>query len=183
MRQKAHTRPLFSNEPKHLPAYVVFRDVVRTSKAYMKCVTAIAPEWIAHAAKGTPLCSLSAPLDVPAPTFDAEQDVLVCHVRPTFGAHKWELPPHRVPFPHGEHSEQHYRWFARLLLEGKVVSSLGRIAAHLCAKPGTITREVPSKRVATLLQALQGVPQLGKLVAVAREEPAEHHRLGLSVTW
>ena len=67
-----------------------------------------------------PLLKLSAPLSSPAPTFDVGRDAVVCFVTPRFGADGWRLRPVPVPLGDVASPEVEVRWFARLLLEGKV---------------------------------------------------------------
>ena len=121
----------------------------------MKNVTAVDARWIAPCAMDTPMVSFSAPLEAPAPSYDAARDTLLCYVQPTFGGHKWQLPPHQMIFPGaGVHAEEQLRWFARFLLEGKVVPVLGKIKKHLNLKPSMITHKHSAKKIAALLQAL-----------------------------
>ena len=117
--------------------------------AFMKGVTQVDAEWVADLAAGTPLLSPPLrdlrPLPSPAPRYSAERDRVEAFVQPRFGSHGWALPPRRVPLadqrfgaPAGggggggqglggseSGEEAAVRWFARLLLEGKVVAALG----------------------------------------------------------
>ena len=121
----------------------------------MKNVTAVDARWIAPAAQDTPMVSFSAPLEAPSPSYDAARDLTLCYVQPTFGGHQWQLPPHQMVLPGGgAHAEEQLRWFARFLLEGKVVPALGKLRKHLNLKPAMITNKHSAKKIVALLQAL-----------------------------
>ncbi|KAI5825792.1 P-loop containing nucleoside triphosphate hydrolase protein [Schizophyllum commune Tattone D] len=65
------------------PEYVVFNEVVRTSKIWLKGITAINPAWLATIGKGS-MCTYSKPKKN-----RAGEDVVIPH----FGPDGWELPP------------------------------------------------------------------------------------------
>ncbi|KAF0693972.1 Aste57867_15113 [Aphanomyces stellatus] len=119
---------LFTPDPSRLPQYVVYNNVVRTARAYMKTVTAVEPEWLFSIASNSPLCETSEPLQAPPPKFNVAADRVECFVKPVYGAHKWELPAvlvraatvSTVEFPAGSVK---MRWFGRFLLDGIVVPS------------------------------------------------------------
>ena len=79
------------------------------------------------------MVEFSTPLDMPMPSYDESSDNVLCTSKPTFGPHRWALPATRIPicetkqtssssYSSGASSEEiECRWFARLLLEGKVV--------------------------------------------------------------
>ncbi|CAK5262755.1 unnamed protein product [Mycena citricolor] len=71
---------LFNVSP---PEYVVFSEVVRTSRLWIKGVTAINPVWISSLANSS-LCTFS------KPTKNGKGDLVVT---PRFGSEGWELPP------------------------------------------------------------------------------------------
>ena len=55
----------FSNN--QLPTYVVYQEVVVTSRPYMKGVTAVKDDWLREIANDTPLCPPCQPLETPTP--------------------------------------------------------------------------------------------------------------------
>jgi len=63
------------------PEYIVFQEIVRTSKPWIRIVTVINPSWLPKL--GPTLCSLSKPLK-------SGGDAVVI---PRFGPSLWELPP------------------------------------------------------------------------------------------
>ncbi|KAI4520606.1 P-loop containing nucleoside triphosphate hydrolase protein [Schizophyllum commune Loenen D] len=65
------------------PEYVVFNEVVRTSKIWLKGITAINSAWLATIGKGS-MCTYSKPKKN-----RAGEDVVIPH----FGPDGWELPP------------------------------------------------------------------------------------------
>ncbi|KAI5896491.1 P-loop containing nucleoside triphosphate hydrolase protein [Schizophyllum commune H4-8] len=65
------------------PEYVVFNEVVRTSKIWLKGITVVNPAWLASIGKGS-MCTYSKPKKN-----RAGEDVVIPH----FGPDGWELPP------------------------------------------------------------------------------------------
>ncbi|KAK0464536.1 P-loop containing nucleoside triphosphate hydrolase protein [Desarmillaria tabescens] len=64
------------------PEYVVFNEVVRTSRVWIKGVTVVNPAWLASLGKGS-LCTFSKPV---------KNNVGNMMVIPRFGPEAWELP-------------------------------------------------------------------------------------------
>ncbi|CAM9728089.1 unnamed protein product [Phaeothamnion confervicola] len=187
---------VYRSDPRQLPEYVCYLELVRGGgsggsssggdgggMAYMQCVTAIDPAWLADLAAGTPLLHLPPPLAAPPPAYDRRADRVMCYVTPLFGAHRWALPPRRMPLAEcrngggGGGREAARRWFARLLLEGGIEK---RVAAALAAggglndAPAALTRGQPSRKAALLfhdLESLGAEPTVAALRVRWREEP------------
>ncbi|CAM9599613.1 unnamed protein product [Choristocarpus tenellus] len=175
------TSTLFSRDPEELPQWVVYQDIVRGeregSPAYMVCVTAIDPAWITPLAEGSPLLRLSGPLPSPPPTYDPVRGEVMCRVTPRYGVHGWPLAPYPVGLAQAtavatgtnailgagtrEGSsgvpDTVYRWFGRLLLEGKVEGTLVelRVGGFLNDPPALLTLERPAGKVSALLSGLR----------------------------
>ena len=144
-----------SKDFRRLPRYVVYQEIIETSKPYMVRVTAISENVIAKLGRGTPMVEFSAPLDMPLPSYDSTLDRVVCTSKPTFGPHRWELPATRIPINEttsgtstssnnnsGATTEEvECRWFSRLLFEGEVTgrSEFKALQALLSVKPTIIT--------------------------------------------
>jgi hypothetical protein len=111
---------------------------------------------------------------------------VVCFVRPLYGFKRWELPVQRVNYPQNKNSEkeERLRWFARLLLEGKVcivvfaecscspittvfvhqvVPELAACVPWLCAPPAAITMGAAESTIASLSSAKRVQRMLRKL--------------------
>ncbi|TFY66717.1 hypothetical protein EVG20_g4366 [Dentipellis fragilis] len=65
------------------PDYIVFHEIVRTSKAWMKGLTIVNPAWLSSLGKGS-LCTFSKPMK------NSAGEMMVI---PKFGPRGWELPP------------------------------------------------------------------------------------------
>ncbi|OQR90741.1 ATP-dependent RNA helicase, partial [Thraustotheca clavata] len=143
---------VFTREPSKLPPYVVYNTVVRSSRACMKTVTAIEPDWIYAIAQNSPLCKLSDPLPTPAPRYNAKLDRIDCFVKPVYGVHQWELPVVQVEYPAGT---IRYRWFARCLLDGTIVPSLLPFATRLKEPSASILRKQFDAKIQLLVMALE----------------------------
>ena len=65
------------------PEYVVYQEIVETSKLYMKGVTAIEEDWLAFFAPYK--CSFSEPLGSPQPYYDPVIGKIKCYMRCCYG--------------------------------------------------------------------------------------------------
>lgn len=162
---------LFERDSRRLPGWVCFDTIVRKETkngetvARMKNVTPIDPSWLGSLAKGSRLLSLGEPLPSPLPSYDTDQDAILCSVTTKFGGRGWEVPPVQVEMFEALQSSEakrsghflvddSFRWFARFLLEGKVLCELKGLSDMLNDEPSIITRKKPMKKVALLVSAL-----------------------------
>jgi ATP-dependent RNA helicase DHX37/DHR1 len=133
----------------------------------MKNITPIDPAWLGSLAKGSQLLRLGEPVPSPQPVYDSEKDAVMCCVMTKFGSHGWEIPPVRIEMFDTLQSteskrschflgDDSFRWFARFLLEGKVLPELKNLASLLNDSPAVITRRTPITKVALLVSALSG---------------------------
>ena len=169
---------LYSSDPAApLPEWVVFDGLVRNeahTTTYMECASVVNPGWAAEALEDCPLLQFGPLLETPMPFFDRAMDCVLGYSLPAIGAHKWSLAPVQLPLSHPAFSsasadaqqagsvggvpglracDLEYRWFARLLLEGRVPLSLsvslqgvlGRDA--LCDAPSALTSGKPIPKV------------------------------------
>ncbi|CAM9656186.1 unnamed protein product [Chrysoparadoxa australica] len=171
---------LFSGDPSLLPEFVTFTDIVRQEKrqgndpmAYMLCCTPIEPKWLARLTEGTPLLRLGKPLTSFPRTYSTSHHSVMCHTAPKYGHRSWTLPAHEVKLGAVEGPEEERRWFARLLLEGKVAPALKRLpkAKAYNDEPGLITHNKPLKKVSVLLSQLDGVTTLPALRELMKQKP------------
>jgi ATP-dependent RNA helicase DHX37/DHR1 len=150
-----------SRDARRLPKWICYESLIRktlkdgqTSIAIMKQITPIDPAWLGRLADGSRLLKIGEPLVSPLPTYDENNDVVLCGVRTKFGCYGWELPPVRrdmyttlqqqsinscVYMP-----DDSFRWFARFLLEGKVFLDLKDVVDTYNDHPSMITRRSAS---------------------------------------
>ncbi|NXG46568.1 DHX37 helicase, partial [Psilopogon haemacephalus] len=136
---------------KQLPEFVVYQEIVETTKLYMKGVSAVEPEWIP--ALLPPYCHFGKPLENPPPSYCPETGRVRCHRPSVFYRVSWQLPAVEVDYPEGI---DRYKYFARFLLEGKVIKKLSSYSRCLLSSP-LIMLKTWSKlqpRTESLLQAL-----------------------------
>jgi hypothetical protein len=113
--------------------------------------------------------SLGSPLANPLPRYTKETDSIQCAVETKFGSHSWPIPPLYVdmyPLIQGESKDirkkqnpavikdDSFRWFARYLLEGKILEELSNLLPLLNEEPSIITRRKPLKKVTLFVYAL-----------------------------
>ena len=162
---------VFSRDARLLPQMVCFDSLTRktlkdgTPIAVMKKITPISASWLGELAVGSKLLRLGEPLSLPPPTFDRDQDAVLCSVSTKYGFHSWELPPVKIEMfnalqgPGAKSSgqfapDESFRYFARFLLEGKVLPELEGLSAMLNDSPSVISRKVPVKKAGLLVSAL-----------------------------
>ncbi|XP_025914459.1 probable ATP-dependent RNA helicase DHX37 isoform X2 [Apteryx rowi] len=136
---------------KQLPEFVVYQEIVETTKLYMKGVSAVEPEWIPVLLP--PYCHFGKPLENPPPSYCPETGRIRCHRPSVFYRVSWQLPAVEVDYPEGI---DRYKYFARFLLEGKVIEKLASYSQCLLSSP-LIMLKTWSKlqpRTESLLQAL-----------------------------
>ena len=174
--------PLFidNNSTAHSkrPEWVCFDSIVRKTKkdgatvATMQRVTPIDPEWLATLCHGSSLMQLgSSPLGSPLPRYSRERDSIQCAVETKFGGHRWEIPPcymdmyeaiqeesasnkKKLKISAAAMEDDSFRWFARYLLEGKVLDELSGLSLMLNDEPAIITSCKPAKKVMMIVTAL-----------------------------
>ncbi|EGZ10420.1 hypothetical protein PHYSODRAFT_518292 [Phytophthora sojae] len=152
---------VFTPNPSKLPQFVVYQHIMRTTRAYMKMVTAIEPEWLAGIGKNTPLCKYAPPLTEPAPFYHSELDEVQCYAKAQYGIHQWSLPAMRIAYPEHDASDAKdglagkYRWFAKFLLDGQVIPSLLPFSAALKEPSHTLIRKKFDKKIQLLVAKLQ----------------------------
>eukprot|EP00112_Aurelia_sp_Birch-Aquarium-sp1_P005051 Seg1574.5 transcript_id=Seg1574.5/GoldUCD/mRNA.D3Y31 product="putative ATP-dependent RNA helicase DHX37" protein_id=Seg1574.5/GoldUCD/D3Y31 len=109
-----------------LPEYIVYQEIIETSKLYMRGITAIEEDWLALFAPYK--CTFSKPLDTIKPRYDVESGKMKCHMTCTFGPHCWSLPAQELDFPH---CIDRFKWFAMSFLEGNVCEALREFVPYL----------------------------------------------------
>ncbi|KAG9487606.1 probable ATP-dependent RNA helicase DHX37 isoform X2 [Eleutherodactylus coqui] len=120
---------------RQLPDFVVFQEILETTKMYMKGVSSIEPEWIP--ALLPQYCHYGDPLEDPPPFYCKASGRVRCHRQSTFYRVGWQLPAVEVEFPEGL---ERYRYFAKFLLEGKVIKKLGSYTNILLSSPSTMLK-------------------------------------------
>lgn len=172
----------YSRDSRRLPQWICFDSIVRKETktgdtvANMKNITPIDPSWLGPLAIESRMISLGEPLSSPLPSYNVEKDAILCSVSTKFGSRGWEIPPVQVEMygalqnPDVKKSchflmDDSFRWFARFLLEGKVLPELSGLTDLLNDEPSIITRKKPLKKVALLVSALSsaGVDSAGAL--------------------
>lgn len=118
-----------------LPDYVIYQEVVETSKLFIKGVIAVQPDWIPVLVPS--MCTFSKPLQDPAPRYDSEAGLVKCHMTCTFGPRSWQVPAQELEYPTGLDK---YKWFGKFLLEGKVVPALSKFVPFLLGAPVTMIK-------------------------------------------
>ncbi|XP_016058614.1 PREDICTED: probable ATP-dependent RNA helicase DHX37 [Miniopterus natalensis] len=136
---------------KELPDFVVYQEIVETTKMYMKGVSAVEVQWIPVLLPS--YCQFGKPLEEPRPVYCPEKGRVLCHRDSVFYRVGWQLPAVQVDFPEGLDC---YKHFARFLLEGQVFPKLASYQGCLLSSPNTMLKTWArlQPRTESLLKAL-----------------------------
>ncbi|XP_056389776.1 probable ATP-dependent RNA helicase DHX37 isoform X2 [Hyla sarda] len=155
---------------RQLPDFVVFQEILETTKLFMKGVSSIEPEWIP--ALLPQYCHFGDPLEDPAPYYCQVSGRVKCYRQSTFYRCGWQLPAVEVDYPEGL---DRYKYFAKFLLEGKVIETLGSYTSILLSNPVTMlkTWSKLQPRTEILLRALvsEKADNLSSLHAAWKSDP------------
>lgn len=136
---------------KELPEFVVYQEIVETTKMYMKGVSTVEIQWIPALLPS--YCQFDKPLEEPPPSFCPDTGRVLCHRASVFYRVSWPLPAIQVDFPEGIDC---YKHFARFLLEGQVFCKLASYKSCLLSSPNTMLKTWArlQPRTESLLKAL-----------------------------
>ena len=161
-----------------LPECVIYESLLKNKRGdmtYMSGVTVVQKQWIPTLGASTTLLKWSPPLQSPSPFYDHETDSIICYCTPRYGPHAWELPVTKRPMiacsivgqdrddasvPVGfRKKDECFRWFARLLLEGRVLvenmeMKLLLTADNMLDTPTAVTALRPLPKVVNLIASL-----------------------------
>uniref|UniRef100_H3DER8 DEAH (Asp-Glu-Ala-His) box polypeptide 37 n=1 Tax=Tetraodon nigroviridis TaxID=99883 RepID=H3DER8_TETNG len=120
---------------KTLPEFVVYQEIMETSKMYMKGVSAVEAEWIPRLLPQ--YCHFGATLEAPSPWLCSSSGTVRCHRSSTFFRVGWQLPAVEMEYPEGL---DRYKLFSRFLLEGQVSPNLKKYVPHLLSSPSVMLK-------------------------------------------
>ncbi|CAJ1069147.1 probable ATP-dependent RNA helicase DHX37 [Xyrichtys novacula] len=120
---------------KTLPEFVVYQEIMETTKMYMKGVSAVQAEWVPQLLPQ--YCHFSPPMETPSPWFCSSTGTIRCHRASTFFRVGWQLPAVEQEYPDGL---ERYKLFSRFLLEGQVCPKLKKYSAHLLSNPSIMLK-------------------------------------------
>ncbi|KAM9858095.1 putative ATP-dependent RNA helicase DHX37 [Aulostomus maculatus] len=120
---------------KSLPEFVVYQEIMETTKMYMRGVSAVEPEWVPQLLPQ--YCHFSAPLESPPPRFCSSTGTIRCHCSSTFFRVGWKLPAVEMEYPDGL---ERYKLFSQFLLEGQVCPKLLKYRGHLLSNPSIMMK-------------------------------------------
>lgn len=149
-----HNSSIFSNKSyQNSPNWVIYNEILETNfskNMYMiNLIEATKPSLLANLCPN--LCSFSDPFfeelnEKTWPYYDAENDTIFCHVKCNFGLKNWPVPGLvEIEFPTldrktGSYNLNKYRWFARLLLDGKIYKFFIDLKKLLIVKPNILSK-------------------------------------------
>ncbi|XP_076585956.1 putative ATP-dependent RNA helicase DHX37 [Chaetodon auriga] len=120
---------------KTLPEFVVYQEIMETTKMYMKGVSAVEAEWVPELLPQ--YCHFSSPLESPSPWLCSSSGTIRCHRSSTFFRVGWQLPAVEMEYPDGL---ERYKLFSRFLLEGQVCPKLKKNVGHLLSNPSIMLK-------------------------------------------
>ncbi|KAF6080955.1 DEAH-box helicase 37 [Phyllostomus discolor] len=136
---------------RELPDFVVYQEIVETTRMYMKGVSTVEVQWVPALLPS--YCQFDRPLEEPPPAYCPERGRVLCHRASQFYRVGWPLPAVQVEFPEGLDC---YKHFARFLLEGQVCPKLASYQGCLLSSPSTMLKTWArlQPRTESLLRAL-----------------------------
>uniref|UniRef100_A0A673VE23 DEAH-box helicase 37 n=1 Tax=Suricata suricatta TaxID=37032 RepID=A0A673VE23_SURSU len=154
---------------RELPEFVVYQEIVETTKMYMKGVSAVEVQWIPALLPS--YCQFDKPLEEPPPAYCPERGRVLCHRASVFYRVGWPLPAVQVDFPEGI---DRYKHFARFLLEGQAAAQ----DRESPEGPGRRAGRLPRRRAG----GLEEEPQIpaGRVLPVAPAGRARRRGEGLA---
>ncbi|XP_056232410.1 probable ATP-dependent RNA helicase DHX37 [Seriola aureovittata] len=120
---------------KTLPEFIVYQEIMETTKMYMKGVSAVEAEWVPQLLPQ--YCHFGPPLDPPLPWFCSTAGTVRCHRSSTFFRVGWQLPAVEMEYPDGL---ERYKLFAKFFLEGQVCPQLKKHTGHLLSNPSIMIK-------------------------------------------
>ena len=135
------------------------------NRIYLRGVTNINRQWLPRLAANNPMCIFSEPLETPCPFYDEKTDSIQCFVIPRYGPHLWELNAYQTIFP--ETNQNIYKWFAKQLLEGKIISFFTLITTFYSSSPSMLTKPQLPIKAMTLINSLKKEHCLSKKQLIA----------------
>ncbi|XP_034728869.1 probable ATP-dependent RNA helicase DHX37 [Etheostoma cragini] len=120
---------------KTLPDFIVYQEILETTKMYMRGVSAIEAEWIPELLPQ--YCHFGSPLELPSPWLCSSTGSIRCHRSSTFFRVGWQLPAVEMDYPDGI---ERYKLFARFLLEGQVCPKLKKHSGYLLSNPSIMQK-------------------------------------------
>ncbi|KAL6113767.1 dhx37 [Pungitius sinensis] len=118
-----------------MPEFIVYQDIMETTKMYMRGVSAVEAEWIPKLLPQ--YCHSGSPLDSPSPWFCTSTGTIRCLRPSTFFRVAWPLPAVEMEYPD---DITRYKLFARFLLEGQVCPKLMKHCSHLLSNPSIMLK-------------------------------------------
>ncbi|XP_074640669.1 putative ATP-dependent RNA helicase DHX37 [Tubulanus polymorphus] len=165
---------------KKQPQFIVYQEIVETSKLYMKGITVVEAEWLPELAPSH--CQFSKPLEDPPPRYNTSTDSVVCHMKASYGRCNWSLPTVELDYPK---CIEKYKWFGKALLDGEVIQEFGRYKSLLLSLPVTMIKSWAKlqPRTETLLRALieEDCSSKNMLLNIWRNKP--NYLLSEFLTW
>ncbi|XP_078107237.1 putative ATP-dependent RNA helicase DHX37 [Sander vitreus] len=120
---------------KTLPDFIVYQEIMETTKMYMRGVSAIEAEWIPELLPQ--YCHFGSPLESPSPWLCSSTGTIRCHRSSTFFRVGWQLPAVEMDYPD---DIERYKLFARFLLEGQVCPKLKKHSGYLLSNPSIMQK-------------------------------------------
>ncbi|PVV02796.1 hypothetical protein BB560_000672 [Smittium megazygosporum] len=98
-----------TNKAHLFPKFVVYGELQKSSRLWMKQITEINSKWLTTLAKS--LVTFGKPLQYPVPTYSEDKSTMTCYVPATFGPKSWPLPDVKV-----EQKRSGTRWYLNKIL-------------------------------------------------------------------
>ncbi|XP_022653235.1 probable ATP-dependent RNA helicase kurz [Varroa destructor] len=140
---------------KEQPPWLVYQEITEEhgNRMQLRMVCPIEPSWLPVLAPQQ--CVLSEPLESPAPEYHERDDIVYVWVEGTYGPFAWKIDKTRMKAP--AHWPARFNWFAKALLDGKVITQLRKYKPSYTSQPAIVVKKYAaiSQRASDLVEALR----------------------------
>jgi len=133
------------------PSWVVYQQLTKNNKIYMKGCTQIEAHWLFNL--GKEVCTISRPLSIPSPRYEIYTDRIICFVEVRFSAAGWLLPIQKIEIIDALDNS---KYFAKFFLEGLIFTDFKQFSPYLILKLDLLTTyKSKQKEVQLLIEELK----------------------------
>jgi ATP-dependent RNA helicase DHX37/DHR1 len=101
------------------PDLLIYKEILRENKTFLVMNTIIKPEWLYNIGGDLVTYNLDTINNLNEPFYNKKDNEICCFVNLKYGFKSWEIQNVRVDMKKDD--DNYFRWFVRLLLEGKVI--------------------------------------------------------------
>lgn len=122
------------------PDFIIYKDIIQENKTFLVCNTIVKPEWIYNIGSSSELVSYDIITNLNEPFYNKNTDCINCYINMKYGYKMWDIQ--NVIVEMNKEDDNYLRYFARFLLEGKIINEFKNNEKSLNGKPQIITNQI-----------------------------------------